>query len=298
MLLTPVRVRSAERLSPSFVRIALGGPGLADFGVEGPVLDQRFKLLVPGLSGIPALTPQSWWTDLQALPEAARPAVRTYTIRAVRGTGADTEIVVDVVIHPGAHGPGSAWADRAAVGDEVVVCVPRRGVASGGIEWDPQGASRLLLVGDETAVPAVASILGSLPAGAVGTAILEVPLDADVQTLSAPDGVSVRWLPRNGVPLGVLAVEAVADLLGFDSGTTVVESGGSDAETGLWETPTYSSSGESLTQPGPADGRYAWIAGEAGLVKTLRRHLVDGLGLPRHQVAFMGYWRQGVAMRA
>ena len=40
---------------------------------------------------------------------------------------------------------------------------------------------------------------------------------------------------------------------------------------------------------------YAWIAGEAGTVKALRRSLVQVHGIPRRQVAFMGYWRQGRA---
>ena len=46
------------------------------------------------------------------------------------------------------------------------------------------------------------------------------------------------------------------------------------------------------------DGLYAWIAGESGVVTTLRRHLVKELGMDRRQVAFMGYWRRGVAMRS
>ena len=40
-------------------------------------------------------------------------------------------------------------------------------------------------------------------------------------------------------------------------------------------------------------GTYAWIAGEAGSVKLLRRHLVSEVGVARTNVAFMGYWRHG-----
>jgi NADPH-dependent ferric siderophore reductase len=293
-LLATVSVHSVERPTPSFVRVELCGPALADFGVDGPTYDQRFKLLLPGPAGLPALSAEGWWSELQALPEDQRCAVRTYTIREVRGAGADTRIVVDLVLHPGAHGPGSSWAATAAVGDEVTVCVPRRGEPFGGIEWDPGYADRLLLVGDETAVPAVASILGSLPDDARGAAFLEVPDDADVQALAAPAGVEVTWLPRAGEPVGSRAVPAVADHLGFRPlGSTV-----DDVDPDLWETPTYSSSGEPLPAAASGDGRYAWIAGEAGMVTTLRRHLVNELGLPRQQVAFMGYWRTGVAMRA
>jgi NADPH-dependent ferric siderophore reductase len=71
----------------------------------------------------------------------------------------------------------------------------------------------------------------------------------------------------------------------------------------LWETPTYSSSGEDVDVPVATvghdlDGLYAWIAGESGIVTGLRRLLVNELGMDRRQAAFMGYWRRGVAMRS
>jgi NADPH-dependent ferric siderophore reductase len=71
----------------------------------------------------------------------------------------------------------------------------------------------------------------------------------------------------------------------------------------LWETPAYSSSGEDIDAPVAVvghdlDGLYAWIAGESKVVTGLRRLLVNELGMDRRQVAFMGYWRRGVAMRS
>ncbi|HWJ82549.1 MAG TPA: siderophore-interacting protein [Nocardioides sp.] len=269
-LLATVSVRATERISPSFVRLVLGGPDLADLGVDGPTYDQRFKLHLPCGT------------------------VRTYTIRDVRGSGAETRIVLDVVLHPGEHGPGSAWAASAAVGDEVKVLVPRRGQPFGGIEWDPGAADRLLLVADETAVPAVASILGALPGDARGAAFLEVPTPADLQDLRAPAGFSITWLPRSGAPVGSRVVAAVGEHLGFAAAAGAAD----EVDPDLWETPTYSSSGETLTARPARDGRYAWVAGESGMVTALRRHLVRDLGLPRQQVAFMGYWRRGVAMRS
>ena len=65
----------------------------------------------------------------------------------------------------------------------------------------------------------------------------------------------------------------------------------------LWETPTYSASGEDVSGGTPEEGLYAWVAGESRTVARVRRLLVNEVGLPRRQVAFMGYWRQGVAMR-
>jgi NADPH-dependent ferric siderophore reductase len=292
-LLATVEVRATERLSPSYVRVELGSPDLAHFGVDGPLYDQRIKLLLPGPDGLPTLGAETWWADWCALPEDTRGHIRTYTVREVRGSGADTRLVVDFVLHPGAHGPGSSWAADAEVGDRIMVLCPRRGAPFGGIEFVPGDAGRLLLAGDETAVPAMASILALLPDDARGAAFLEVPAGGDVQPLAAPRGVDINWLPRAGAPVGARLAGAVLSHLG---GGTTPAVGDDEVDPDLWETPTYSSSGEPLAE-GERDGLYAWIAGESKVVTGLRRALVSDLGLNRSQVAFMGYWRLGVAMR-
>jgi len=297
-LLARVAARSVERLSPSYVRVEFAGPDLVDFGIDGPVFDQRIKLIFPGPSGLPALDPENWWQEFSALPEDERGAMRTYTIREARGEGGEVGIVVDFVLHVGAHGPGSDWASGARVGDELLLVVPKRGEYFGGIEWAPGDAERLLLVGDETAVPAICSILGSLPHDAAGTAFLEVPSADDVQKVEAPARVEVRWLPRDGDPVGSRVLAAVGGLFGFSADDDETTDAAEPVDPDLWETPTYSSSGEAIAEtPAAADSRYAWIAGESGMVTALRRHLVNELKLPRSQVAFMGYWRIGVAMR-
>ncbi|HET6562129.1 MAG TPA: siderophore-interacting protein [Marmoricola sp.] len=297
-----VVVRSVERLSPSYVRVELGGPALAEVGVDGPLRDQRFKLVFPGPTGRFSTfegADESWFQSWTSVPVEERGHMRTYTVRAVRGSGADTRLVVDLVLHlaEGASGPASLWAARAEVGDRLGIVAPRRGHPFGGIEFEPGTASRLLLVGDETAVPAVASILEGLPADAAGTAYLEVPHSADVLPLTAPVGVRVVWLPRDGVPHGERACRAVLGLFGLGELLEPVDE--TDVDPDLWETPTHSSSGEPLPEaPEEAGGLYAWVAGESAMVTRLRRHLVRDAGLDRRQVAFMGYWRRGVAMRS
>ena len=306
MIVDEVEVVSVVRLSPSFVRIELGGACLADFGTDGPVYDQRFKLVLPGASGrVPSLTAdEDWYAAWLAQPEAERGHMRTYSVRDVRGEGVDTRLVVDIVVHPDdpASGPGARWAAGARVGDRVVAVAPRRGVAFGGIEFAPGKARHLLLVGDETAVPAISSILECLPEGARGTAFLEVPHADDVLDVDGPVGVEVVWLPREGRPLGERLHEAVVAHLGVPA-PAALDAAATDVDD-LWETPTYSSSGEPLTgagvasrTAGPHADLYAWIGGESGVVTALRRHLVRDLGIARHQVAFMGYWRRGVAMK-
>ena len=305
MILDEVEVLAVDRISPSFVRVELGGAALAEFGVDGPLYDQRIKLVFPNDAGKLASfagADESWFSTWLAIPEAERGHMRTYTVRSTRGSGEQTRIVVDFVLHLAEHatGPGSAWAARAAVGDRLVTIAPRRGLPFGGIEFAPGDARPLLLVADETAVPAVSSILDDLPDGTSGAAFLEVPETGDVLDVRCPVGMEVVWLPRNGAPLGERLSEAVLEHLGEPVSALPAEPDVVDPD--LWETPTYSSSGEEIgdavTVGHDLDGLYAWIAGEAGVVTGLRRYLVNELGMDRRQVSFMGYWRRGVPMRS
>lgn len=309
MIVDQIEVTAVELLSPTFVRIEFGGAALADFGVDGPSMDQRIKLIFPNDAGqLPPLDltgHDSWYSLWTSLPEEQRGHMRTYTIRKVEGRGEETRLLVDFVLHlaPGASGPAARWASEAAPGDRVVLVGPRKGHDFGGLEFLPGAARNLLLVGDETAVPAVSSILEQLPAGAVGTALLEVPLTADILHLVAPPGVEVVWLPRNGQRHGEPLTAAVRDHFGLAPIAGELTALPDDAvDPDLWETPTWSSSGEEIESARVVGhdlaGLYAWIAGEAKVVTALRRVLVKELEIDRSQVAFMGYWRQGVAMRS
>src|SRR4051794_30483781 len=109
LLLTEVEVLSAERVSPSFVRVELAGAALADLGPDGPVHDQRFKVIFPNTAGdLPSFThaTEDWWTTWIEIPEDERGSMRTYTIRDVVGEGTDdARLVVDIVVHEeGDHG--------------------------------------------------------------------------------------------------------------------------------------------------------------------------------------------------
>jgi NADPH-dependent ferric siderophore reductase len=315
MVLDEVEVRTVERVSPSYVRIELGGAAVAEIGVDGDLLDQRIKLILPNAAGaLPSFAgmEESWWDTWLRIPEDDRGAIRTYTIRDLVGTGAERRMVVDIVVHePGEHsGPGNDWALAARPGDRVITLAPRRGHAFGGIEWAPGTASRLLLVGDETAVPAIRGIVRDLPADAVGAVFLEVPVGDDAFDVSAevpvPAGVTFTWLPRDGRPRGeALHATVVAHLTGEAARAAAPVVDDDEIDPDLWETPVYSSSGEEVsvaTAVPPSGsacaGLYAWIAGESKVVTGLRRRLVNDLGLERSQVAFMGYWREGVAMRS
>lgn len=301
-VLARAAVRAVERVSPNFVRVTFGGEELAEFGTPGEVFDARIKLIFPPASGIlPPLDRDThdWWGSYLAVPEAERGSMRTYSIRELRMTTEGTEVDVDFVLHlePGLTGPASRWASTAAVGQELFLIGPRRGsTGHGGTEYAPGQAPSVMLVGDETAAPAIARILEDAARDLRGTAFIEVPSAADILTIDAPAGVDVHWLSRAGDEAhGAQLIPAVLTHLG--DAHTHIEVRDLEGEEMLWETPEYSALGEDIAaNDAPAD-RYFWIAGESGVVTTLRRHLVKDLGIARSQVAFMGYWRRGVAMR-
>ncbi|MCG5462363.1 siderophore-interacting protein [Micromonospora sp. MED01] len=284
-----VTVRAVRRLSPSFTRVTFTGANLDRFADNG--YDQRIKLALPLPGQDRATLPDGpdWYATWRALPEHLRNPIRTYTVRAVRPHLA--EVDVDLVLH-GDSGPATRWARRASVGDEIALVGPDAGFDGnhGGVEFRQSTGGTLLLAGDETAVPAISSICERLPLDARGTVVLEVPDAADVLPLLAPPGVEVRWLARGadgyGSRLVPAVVAAAGELLAPGTSTSAQPVSDVDVDTELlWEVPEQAASA-------PLS---AWLAGEAGVIRTLRRHLVAERGLDRRAVAFMGYWRLGRA---
>ncbi|MCG5217311.1 siderophore-interacting protein [Streptosporangium sp. KLBMP 9127] len=284
-----VRVDSLHQLSPSFLRVTFTGDDLDVFADHG--FDQRIKLILPlpehGLTHLP--TGSDWFQQWRKLDEDRRNPMRTYTARLVRP--AAREVDVDVVVHPDG-GPVARWAETVRPGDPVALYGPdarHESERPGGLEFrPPAGTGAVLIAGDETAVPAICSILERLPAGFEGEALMEVPREEDILEVETAASVKVSWLAREGGERGALlvpAVRAAADRLlpplplpdSFDDVDV-------DAEE-LWEVPQ-----EDVEEHEPL---YAWLAGEAAMLKALRRHLVAERGMDRRSVAFMGYWRQG-----
>lgn len=285
-------VRRIVRLGPSFVRVTLTGDDLDRFADTG--YDQRIKLItsLPGHGFADLPTGDNWYEAWRCLPDERRNPIRTYTVRAVRA--AAREVDVDMVLH-GATGPASRWAVEARPGTPLCLLGPNadHDGERGGVDFRPPAhADKLLLVGDETAVPAIASILSRLAPDAVGEAVLEVPESGDRLEITAPAGFRVTWLPRDGaghgeklIPEVRRAVQRVCGGRPAPSAASPLEDVDVDHDV-LWEVP------EPLTDTASF---YAWLAGEAGVIKTLRRHLVAECGIDRRAVAFMGYWRQGRA---
>lgn len=302
-------VAGLVRLTPHFTRVTFTGPDLAGFGTDGQ--DQRLKIVLPFEVGHPlagdisdigadddaTIRDGGWYTRWRALPEDRRNPFRTYTVRAVRPGKA--EVDVDMVSH-GDAGPASRWLASARLGDEVVIVGPdARSVDSAiGIDWHPGEATTLLLAGDETAAPAICSILESLPAGRAAQAFIEIPDAADRLPVRCPAGARVEWIVRGDEPEEAGWVGAGLDraVRGWVRDNPAAIRGAIatpvqrldevdvDAEL-LWDSP-----GEPV-----GASFYAWLAGEAGAIKLLRRFLVSETGVDRAAVAFMGYWRLGKA---
>ena len=133
-----------------------------------------------------------------------------------------------------------------------------------GLAFNPErGVDRVVLVADETGLPAIAGICATLPADASGLAIVEVPSAEDALDFPHPAGVAVRWIVRDGdAKPGTLALQALR-------------------EAALPDAPFH-----------------AYLVGEQALPTDGRRHLVAERGVAKDLVSFCGYWRVGAASPA
>ena len=293
-------VADVQRLSPHFVRVVFTSADFDVFGTAG--LDQRVKLILPledgtlsdiGQHDADVIDSGDWYTIWRELPLETRGPLRTYTVRRIDPVA--RQLWVDFVVHHDA-GPAGSWAEQAAVGQRIVVVGPdqRSEGFRLGLDWHPGTARRIVLAGDETAAPAIAGILESLDGSYDVDAFIEVPTEADALTLDVPESFRVSWLARGDREHGAALTGAVnewtsgaGDLLARAAAPRRQELADIDVDHDLlWDSPE-DSEGEF----------YAWIAGEAAMVKGLRRHLVQGCGVDRKRVAFMGYWRLGQSER-
>ena len=237
-----------EQPSAHMVRIVAGGEGFAEY-VNNDFVDRYVKIAFPQ-PGVEYPEPLDLWAVRESMPRELWPHTRTYTVRWV--DSAAGELAIDFVIH-GDEGLAGPWAAAAQPGDALIFTGP-----GGGYNPDP-AADWYLLAGDEAALPAIAAVIESLPAGARGLAFLEVDTDADIQPIAAPAGLKLAWLKRDGAPAG---------------GSDLLVNAVRDAE---WP-----------------DGRVDVFAhGERGYMKGLREVLFRQRGLERSQVSLSGYWAMG-----
>lgn len=230
-------VTSVVPLTPRMTRMTFTGPGLGEIGTWP---DQQLKLMFPKPGG-PAHVSDApdvgtWYQAHLAMPDAERPWMRSFTVRSL----ADGVLTVDFVLH-GDNGPASSWAARAQVGDVIGRFGPSPDYAR------PLGTAGLLVfAGDETALPAIASLLELLSPEQRRLVFVEV-----AGPLEEQDIPGVRWVHRS----------AGEDLVSVVTAAEI--------EPSTW----------------------VWLGGEASAVRALRRHFV-GLGVPKKDIEFAGYWRR------
>ena len=230
---------------------------------------------------------------------------------ALRIDSALPEIDLDFVCHTEVNsdgvecmGPGATWASLAEKGDRVSILAPLAGQPLWA-SWSSGGAERIILVVDETAVPAALSILADYAAGEQKPAeiqlIAEVPHVTDSLTtlwdgpyphlpaLSELPNLTVNWCAREDAPRGEALTAGLRKALGLGAWNSKGAS--------IPAEPSPDCDGETEVVWTLADDEnpqiYIFIAGEASVVKTLRRICVQEASIPKNDVSFMGYWRVG-----
>ncbi|MFD7507672.1 siderophore-interacting protein [Streptomyces sp. NPDC059850] len=219
----------------------------------GEWTDHYVKLLFPA-AGAAYPQPLDLERIREELPREQWPVTRTYTVRA--WDPAARELTLDFVVH-GDEGLAGPWAARVRPGEEIYLQGP------GGAYAPHEDAGWHLLAGDESALPAIAAALERLahrPQGAGSSpvhAFIEVEGPEEEHKLAVPEGAEVVWLHRGSAPVGEALVAAVR---GLDF---------------------------------PAGQIHAFVHGEAGFVKEIRRYLRVEREVPREWLSISGYWRRG-----
>lgn len=236
-------------------RITLAAPEFTSYYLAGP--DEYFGLLMPGPDGRLHMPDGERVNPRAAIAEMPEDEQPGLRWYTIRELRrAEAEIDVDIVTH-GDSGPGSSWASRASVGDPV-------GFRSGGALYTTYDPERQLFVADETAVPALLAILEDRERR--GLSGLGEGISAHVEAPSA-EVLSGMELPAE------ISLHERGD---EDPGTAVLAAIRAD---------------EAAT----ADLGYAWLCGESGLATSLRRHLVQEVGMDKKAITFSGYWKLGAA---
>lgn len=237
------RVVSTTWLTPSLVRIVLGGEGLEGFTMP-PTTDAYVNVAIP-----PAGAPYGPVFDPRAVREEHErrwwPVRRRYTVRWWDPEA--QELAVDFVVH-GDEGVAGPWAARAEVGDLLVFEGP-----GGGYHPRPDAAA-YLMVGDESALPAIAASMEAVPAGKRLVVLLlcdgpefEVPVTSEAD-------LDLRWLHRDGTEQRLLRELETIEL--------------------------------------PESDVCVFVHGEADEIRGIRRHLLLERRLERSDMSCSPYWRR------
>jgi NADPH-dependent ferric siderophore reductase len=243
-----LHVQKVLRVTPHLIRVTLTGDELKGF--TSPGFDDHAKIFFPdpstGALIVPTVGP-----DGPTWPGGQKPAMRDYTPRRYDSEAGTLDI--DFALHDA--GPATRWAEAAKPGDMLGVGGPRGSfIIPIAFDWH-------LLIGDDTALPAISRRLGELPAGARVIVLAEIDDAADEISFETAADLELRWVHRSGAEPG--AGMPLLDAL------------------------------RPLKLPG--GDFHAWVACESTAAKALRAHLVGERGANPKWVKAAGYWRLGAA---
>lgn len=233
------RVDHVERLTPHLLRVVLAVEGFVDCGRADSYVNAQFP---------PAGAPYAVPFDEQAvrdLPREQQPAARRYTVRswdADRGL-----LAIDFVVH-GDEGIAGPWAQNAQPGDLLQMKGP-----AGGYDPDPE-ADWVLLVGDESALPAIAVCAERAAPDQPVVAVVVVDGPEDELPLESPGDLAVVWVHRGSESI----VDAVAGVVL------------------------------------PAGRGSAFVHGEAEETRAVRKHLMRNEVVAPEDLSCSPYWREGM----
>jgi len=231
-----LRVARVDQVSPLMRRVTFTGDDLQDFTSDAA--DDHIKLFFPI-----ATAPGSTVTDVPVH------AARDYT--PLRFDRQSRELSIEFVLH--GHGPAASWAAQATEGQTLVIGGPK------GSFVVADDYAHYVLIGDETALPAISRRLLEMPLGTSVTALIEVANAGEERRLATGATATIRWLHRDGAPAGT---------------TTLLDQALKD-----------------LTLPD--EDVHVWIGAEINTARRLRAALVDEQGMDRANVRAAGYWRLG-----
>src|SRR5699024_9761683 len=266
-------------------------------------LDQRIKLVFGTDAQLEeAAAAEDWATWWREQPNDARPTMRTYTARYVRREAC--EVDVDFVTH-GTEGPASRFALEAEPGERLVIVgayADHPEADTQGLAWRHHGASAVLLVGDETAQPAIANILRSLPAQVTGAAFVEIPSPGDAMEMDTAAEVAVTYLPRSAADeRGALLTSSVLDWAdaraesqadaatsGTSAQATETSAAGTSAigAVAAEDDATTTETGILWEEGAEGSDLRVWVAADAQTVRGLRRGLLRERGFDRKSCSF------------
>ena len=238
---------AVERLAPRLVSILFSGPALVGFPEPAPTA--HIKVLLPDAEG--HLTEPTEGPEGVSWPDG-RPTTRTFTPR--RYDPAANTLEVQFVLH--GEGPASQWAERAVPGDRAAIGGP-----GGRFTMDPD-VRQWWVAGDESSVPAIATLIEALPPAAAAVVHIEAEGPEDHVPLPPHPGVEVQWHDRRP-----------------------------ERDPGRWGAELI----DALNGAELVDGTHVWIGTEANVVRQMRGHLLEARSLPRAQMTTRGYWRLGEA---